>query len=168
MTSTQTNIRTIPADSTDTHLLRQYEENLADLKTELKDVWEDLLKLGLDGADEAFTQHATVTKELFTCSHLIRKALAERSAPPTPESSKGIKLPKLEVATFDGNVLNWSSFWEQFCVAVHDRPSVSDTEKLVYLQQALKKGSAKQAIEGLSRSADHYSEAIECLKERYD
>lgn len=30
------------------------------------------------------------------------------------------------------------------------------------------KGSAKQAIEGLSRSGDCYEEAIECLKARYD
>ena len=41
-------------------------------------------------------------------------------------------------------------------------------EKLVYLQQALKDGSARHAIEGLSRSGDHYNEAVECLKHRYD
>jgi hypothetical protein len=38
----------------------------------------------------------------------------------------------------------------------------------VYLQHALKDGSAKQAIEGLSRSGEYYSEAIDCLKARYD
>ena len=37
----------------------------------------------------------------------------------------------------------------------------------MYLQQALKDGSAKHAIEGLSKSGDHYNEAVECLK-RYD
>ena len=45
---------------------------------------------------------------------------------------------------------------------------MSDSEKLVYLQQALKGGSAKSTVEGLSRSGDSYKEAIECLKARYD
>lgn len=38
----------------------------------------------------------------------------------------------------------------------------------MYLQQALKAGTAKHAIEGLSRTGDCYSEAIECLQECYD
>ena len=53
-------------------------------------------------------------------------------------------------------------------MSVHDRPSLSDSEKLVYLQQALKGGSAKGTIEGLSRSSDNYKEAIACLQTRYD
>ena len=69
---------------------------------------------------------------------------------------------------FDGNIINWRSFWEQFCVSVHDRSNRSDPEKLVYLQHSLKNGSAKRAIEGLSRSGEHYAEAVECLKARYD
>ena len=45
---------------------------------------------------------------------------------------------------------------------------LSDSEKLVYLRQSLKGGSAKGAIEGLSRSGVYYTEAIECLQSRYD
>jgi hypothetical protein len=72
------------------------------------------------------------------------------------------------IPTFDSNILNWRSFWEQFCVPVHDRSSLSDSEKLVYLQHSLKNGSAKKLIEGLSRSGEFYVEAIECLKAHYD
>ena len=64
--------------------------------------------------------------------------------------------------------LHWRSFWEQFCVAVHRRTNLSNSEKLVYLQHALKGGSAKQVIEGLSRSGDYYAEAIESLQLRFD
>ena len=53
-------------------------------------------------------------------------------------------------------------------MSVHERKNLSDTEKLVYLQQAVKKGSAKNAIEGLTRTADSYAEAISYLKARYD
>ena len=47
-------------------------------------------------------------------------------------------------------------------------PIISDAEKLVYLRQALKDGSAKNYIEGLSRSGEQYEEAMECLRARYD
>ena len=70
--------------------------------------------------------------------------------------------------TFDGNILNWKCFLEQFCISVHDRPNLSEAEKLVYLCHALKDGLAKHAIEGLSRSDEHYMEAIDCLKTQYD
>ena len=39
---------------------------------------------------------------------------------------------------------------------------------MVYLQQSLKGGSAKGAIEGLSRSGEYYSEAVKSLQLRYD
>ena len=51
---------------------------------------------------------------------------------------------------------------------MHDRTNISDAEKLVNLQQALKDGSAKTVIEGLTRSGEHYTEAIDCLKVRFN
>ena len=80
----------------------------------------------------------------------------------------GVKLPKIDVPTFDGNILNWQTFWEQFSIAIHECSSLSDTEKLVYLRHSLKDGAAKKVIEGLSRSGYQYAEAIMCLKSRYD
>jgi hypothetical protein len=80
----------------------------------------------------------------------------------------GVKLPKLDVPIFDGDLLSWTQFWEQFSVSVHDRSEISDAEKLAYLRSALKDGPAKMSIEGLSRSGEHYSEAIECLKARFN
>ena len=76
-----------------------------------------------------------------------------------------MRLPKRDVPSFDGHILNWQSFWEQFCVA---RTNISDIEKLVYLRNSLKDGSAKNAIEGLSHSGEQYKEAIQCLRSRYD
>ena len=32
--------------------------------------------------------------------------------------AKGIRLPKLGVPTFDSDILQWQTFWEQFCVAI--------------------------------------------------
>ena len=51
---------------------------------------------------------------------------------------------------------------------MHSRSNLADSEKLAYLRHALKGGQAKNVIEGLSRSGDQYSEAISCLKSRYN
>ena len=63
--------------------------------------------------------------------------------------------------------MNWVSFWEQFEIAVHTKEGLRDVEKLAYLKDAVKDGPAKHVIEGLSRTADSYTKAIECLRERY-
>ena len=111
--------------------------------------------------EKSLIVHLQVKMLLCASSH-------KTDSPTSSSDGKGVKLPKLDVPTFDGNILHWRSFWEQFCVSVHDRPNLSDPEKLVYLQQSLRNGSAKSAIEGLSRSGEYYAEAVKCLKSRYD
>ncbi len=109
----------------------------------------------------------------FDCSHKIKRKFNAHSvdtATAAPSSTIGgsVRLPKLDVPTFDGNILSWRQFWEQFSVSIHDRRNISVAEKLVYLQQALKGGNAMSLIEGLSRSGEHYVEAVASLKSRYD
>ena len=72
----------------------------------------------------------------------------------------GVRLPNIDVPKFDCEMLHWQTFWEQFSIAIHSRSDLSTTEKLVYLRQSLKDGSAKTVIEGLSHSGDQYEEAI--------
>ena len=73
-----------------------------------------------------------------------------------PSASHGLKL---DVPTFVGDILNWRTFWEQFCIAIHDCTHPSNAEKLAYFRHSLKDGTAKNTIEGLSHSGDHYMEA---------
>ena len=83
-------------------------------------------------------------------------------------TAHGVRLPKLDVPTFDGDILKWTTFGEQFMVSVHDRPHLSKAEKLAYLRHSLKEGAAKNIIEGLSMSGDQYDEAVKCLKNRFN
>ena len=82
--------------------------------------------------------------------------------------SKGLKISKLEAPSFDGNILNWTHFWEQFTISIDKHSSLTDAEKFVYLQNSLKGGADKSVIEVLSGSGENYSKAIECLKAQYD
>ena len=80
----------------------------------------------------------------------------------------GVSLLRIEIPPFDGNILKWRLFWEQFQVAVHDKPHLREIDKLTYLRDAVKGGPARNVIQGLTQTADSYQEAIECLKARYD
>ena len=155
----------------DKHLVKQYKEQLVDVKGNLHDIHNELLSLDLDEENELFAMHSSLERLLFDCSLKVSKLsgdIVTASTTARPSDHKGVKLPKLEVPTFDGSILNWRRFWEQFSVSVHGQSNLSDSEKLVYLQHALKEGSAKVVIEGLSQSGDNYKEAVECLQARYD
>ena len=176
MASQQSTLQSaLTAESAELHLLHQYQEQLSDFKKELADVRQTLLSFGVEEGDELETSTNAIDKVLFDCSLQLKKLLFTLPNPisdPLMESSatmaSGVKLPKIDVPTFDGNILSWQTFWEQFNIAIHERSSLSDTEKLVYLHHSLKDGAAKKVIEGLSRSGDQYAEATMCLKSRYD
>ena len=112
--------------------LEQYQEQLADYKKDLAVMDEDLLVMKFD-EDERLAVHSQLEKILFECSHQLKKQLASHSSESTPTSSaesSGVKLPKLDVPTFDRNILHWKQFWKRFTASVHDRPSLSNAEKL--------------------------------------
>ena len=49
-----------------------------------------------------------------------------------------VKLPKLVIFKFNGTYLEWLRFWEQFTSQI-DMSAITDGEKLIYLQELLKK-----------------------------
>jgi hypothetical protein len=147
----------------DACLIQQRQEQLQELKQELNGASKDLLPLDLDDGDDLMVLQAALETSIFNDS-LELKRMSSAMKTTTAADGRGVKLPKIDVPVFSGNILHWRTFWEQFTVAVHSRSDISDPEKLVHLQQSVKNGSAKGMIEGLSRSAKHYTEAVESLK----
>ena len=150
-------------------LWEQYYEQLADYKKELASVYEELMLLDLEEDEDLFILHPKLEKLHFACIVKVRKLLSSFTLSTTSSTAfdgKGVKLPNLDVTTFGGDVLQLRQIWEQFSVSVHDRSNLSNTEKLVYLQQPVRHGTAKNVIEGMSRSGDHYQEAVDCLMSR--
>ena len=150
--------------------LDEYREQLSDIKREISAVSDKLLALTPEEAEALPSKVKGLEKLLFNSSIRLKELSRSRPTPAVPahSDSKGVKLPKLDVPVFTGNIIDWAQFWEQYCIAVHDRSTLSDAEKFVYLQQAVKGGAARSSIDGLARSGDNYKEAIECLKARYD
>ena len=86
-----------------------------------------------------------------------------------PEHTKQnihVNLPKLQIQPFNGNPLEWLTFWDSFRNAVHENDSLSDIDKMNYLKGMLANEAAR-AIAGLPITSQNYRKAIELLKERF-
>ena len=114
-------------------------EQLADHKHELSTIHEDPISLDLENDHKLVTQLVILNKLQFECSHKVKKLVsAHLNATAPVVDSKGVRLPKLDVPTFDGDVLHWGQFCEQFKISIHDCPPLSNAEKLVSCNKQLR------------------------------
>ena len=81
-------------------------------------------------------------------------------------SSSFHRLPKLDLPKFDGDILEWQSFWDSFESAIHANESLSSVQKFNYLKCSLRY-EALQTIAGFSLTNANYDKAISLLQERY-
>ncbi|XP_068675693.1 uncharacterized protein [Montipora foliosa] len=82
------------------------------------------------------------------------------------ETGPRVKLPKLDLKRFDGEVSTWPIFWDAFESSIHKNPKLSPFDKFNYLNSLLMK-PVLDAISGLSLTASNYEEAIAILKKRF-
>ena len=80
----------------------------------------------------------------------------------------GVNFPPIEVPKFDGIIMKWRPFWEQFQAAIQNKPHLEDVDKLTYLRDAIKGGRAMYVIQGGTQTAESYGEAIKYLEDSYE
>ncbi|XP_043471057.1 uncharacterized protein LOC122504184 [Leptopilina heterotoma] len=78
-----------------------------------------------------------------------------------------IRLPTIELTTFDGSYDKWLDFFNSFTSMVHNNRDLSDLQKLHYLRSCLK-GEAMSIISSLECSIENYSISWELLQKRFD
>lgn len=77
-----------------------------------------------------------------------------------------VKLPKLALKRFNGDLTKWSTFWDSFESSIHNQPDLSDIDKFNYLNTLLE-GPASEAISGLKITTTNYNEAVAILRKRF-
>ena len=77
-----------------------------------------------------------------------------------------VKLPKLTLKRFTGEITAWSNFWESFESSIYQNASLSNIDKFNHLSSLLE-SSAADAISGLAITSNNYEEAISVLKRRF-
>ena len=86
-------------------------------------------------------------QKIYTALHAIDEALAPPIVPtpalsasssthahilpakPTPQ----VRLPKLTIRSFDGDITKWTGFWDSFNSAIHSNTALSEVDKFNYL-----------------------------------
>ncbi len=63
--------------------------------------------------------------------------------------SNHVRLPKLALHSFSGDVTQWLTFWDSFRSAIHDNDQLVAIDKFNYLKSLLE-GTALEAVSGFT------------------
>ena len=134
----------------------------------------DLVK-GEEVADEIDSTD-TYMEDVYDMMAKLKRLFDKTSPPPRATASATrddasaretkVKLPKLTIQPFKGELTAWTTFWDAYEVAIHSNRSLSDIERFNYLRSLLQ-GPALDAITGLTLTAANYREAVEVLSKRF-
>ena len=94
--------------------------------------------------------------------------LPDATAQPPPAFTQGAAsaLPRLQLESFDGSVLEWPRWSALFKALVHQASGLSDAERMAHLQSCLR-GEARDAVRGLLCDGRLYGEALRELERRF-
>jgi len=148
-----------------------YIEHLETAQTRLLDIHEKIIAI-VDPAD--LDPHKTEYLALYDRGLEASCALKElkdqlcvaSSTQPSSQSSE-IRLPRLALPSFSGDIQQWSSFRDIFQSTVKNNVSISNALKLVHLKSALS-GEASRLIQSIPLTNDNFDNAWAQLLHRYE
>ncbi|XP_054287839.1 uncharacterized protein LOC129003567 [Macrosteles quadrilineatus] len=103
------------------------------------------------------------TKDKFL-SPLVRQENVENVK---PIASTAVRLPKINLPTFEGVLKDWPHYKDLFLALVHNNVSLSPVEKLHFLLSSTK-GEPHTLVKGIPICSDNYELVWTQLNERYD
>ncbi|XP_063929879.1 uncharacterized protein LOC135142140 [Zophobas morio] len=113
-------------------------------------------------------------KDIFklhgTFDELIRKGdAASRSSSPTFSNACNIrvKLPKIDLPKFSGDVTEWGSFFDTFSSLIGNNESLTESQKFHYLKSSLG-DEPRKTLESLKTTNNNYAIAVDLLKQRFE
>lgn len=156
------------------HARSLYLESFSDEFRRQQDVIiNSLIDLGRSEEFEQVDQLVDTSMEtmFFEIKSLLGPASDVReTSTPSPGTSSGqqsVQLPKIQLPTFDGSLLQWRSFRDIYMSLVHNNRSIGDAERFHYLISCLS-GPALSIVRSVPLSADNYAVAWDALSDRFD
>ncbi|UYV72544.1 hypothetical protein LAZ67_9003635 [Cordylochernes scorpioides] len=134
----------------------------------------DVSEEELEQDDEEALQYTQRYKMIYKkCLALVEPRITA-SSPTTSEVSfassshhRTVKLPKIELKKFTGEIKDWLGWWAQFN-KIHVDPTLEDSDKFQYLVQSMSPGTrASKMVNSYPLTAENYPKVIETLTERF-
>ncbi|CAC5373097.1 unnamed protein product [Mytilus coruscus] len=147
------------SDATDYYLeLEQYKERLVNvIKSHSRENYEKINPIQIIELQQEM-------KEIVVTQLKQQKEMFE-SQQKKEKDECNVKLPKIDIISFNGDKTKWNEFWDWFESTIEKNKQLSKIEKFNYLKSKLS-GDAKHAISGLSLSNGNYDVAVGILKDR--
>ncbi|KRY25590.1 hypothetical protein T01_938, partial [Trichinella spiralis] len=137
---------------------------------------EDVLPDG-ESLEAVLNEWRELCKEVFTTRTRADTFLKEKEESKEPMATSALteksgsksqlgKLKPVPLPKFDGNILEFKSFWAQFEVSIDRREDLGAITKFLHLRSCLS-GAALKAIEGITVCAENYPEVVQTLHNRF-
>ncbi|KRX13086.1 Pol polyprotein, partial [Trichinella nelsoni] len=107
------------------------------------------------------TDELLATTETPSSAEIIQPPATKNNDPKTNSTRPILKLP-----TFDGDILQFKAFWDQFNAAVHRGDDLEDVTKFVHLRSCLA-GAALHAISGVTTAVENSPAVVQLLHDRF-
>lgn len=177
-------VKLIEADSIPKQIHMETEIKLSRFK-ELLTQFDDI-KTKIEGLDPDQLEENDIIESDF-CSNIAKAQLLIESFAPrdvVPENTNcnsisscqngkqdcrnyNIKLPTIQLPSFDGNYLKWMEFRDTFDSLINNNNTIPDINKFHYLRSSLEEG-ASDIIKSIEFTAANYKLAWSLLTERFD
>ena len=176
------------AGAIDVVMLKHFQRELEDEQNELKEFDNEILEVLYDEdnddevdkeMEEASNYKERILRALLTIEDALEKSKpqqnlnspgASNTSVPSAGSSAGnrvnVRLPKLELTKFGGQLHRWQEFWDGYSSAVHENNNLANANKFKYLRSLLEE-PARSVVAGLPLMSNNYETAIKLLQDRY-
>lgn len=108
----------------------------------------------------------STSSEIHSSNVTAQNDIANLTSPQATTNQPSVKLPKLNLKKFHGDITTWSNFWDTFESSIHKNHTRSSIDKFNYLNSLLEH-TASDVIAGLTLTAANYEEAIVILQKRF-
>lgn len=144
------------------------------LQTKFEEAHEDILFIIEDSSADSEDLLRATFDEVFFEIIAINRALTPQAVDrhndsfqsTSNHSSLKVKLPKITIPSFSGNIKAWPEFYDVFNSLIHDNNGLTDTERMHYLISSLT-GDALGLVKTFPVQGSFYQEAFKTLIARY-
>uniref|UniRef100_A0A1B6KZV2 Integrase catalytic domain-containing protein n=1 Tax=Graphocephala atropunctata TaxID=36148 RepID=A0A1B6KZV2_9HEMI len=137
------------------------------IESEQKEATEAILSKDQDDINDLYVEISSAIEVNVTPEPVSPQSTRSETSVQFPTAViSGVKLPKLNLQTYDGSPLKWISFINLFDTTVHRNATLSNVAKFQYLLSVLE-GEPLNLVKSLNLTAANYQIAYQLLRDRY-
>ncbi|GBN57909.1 hypothetical protein AVEN_272855-1 [Araneus ventricosus] len=149
--------------------IQLYSKKCEQFSEDLSKIFHNILSNCEDEETDKFIEEQlSIQEDIDEIWLSINSQLIKPNSDTMSQHSNGekLKLPKLSLPSFNGNIQDWLSFSDHFKASVHNNENLTGSMKLQYLKGLLT-GDASRVIQSITISDANYLTAWTLLEDRF-